>query len=574
MYLKSRVKVPDVPGKMTRLTRGTTTYIKFEYDRYYDPEKQYTYPQRATIGKLCQDDPTMMIPNETFLKYFPDAEFEDDDRTERSSCLRIGAYAVIQKIIRDYGLDEMLVEHFSDRDLKLLFDLSSYSIVEESNVAQHYPEYAYNHPLFSEDMKIYSDSTVGDFFQNVSPDQSLSFLNDWNEQHSKKDRIYISYDSTNKNCQAGDIELAEFGHPKTDIGAPIINYSVGYDIKNKEPLFYEAYPRSINDVAQLRCMLGKATGFGYRKIGFILDRGYFSRGNIRYLDECGYSFVIMAKGMASFVNSLVTENLGSFEKKRSCDMGAYGVYGKTVQARLYEGDDPKRYFHIYHSIKKEAEERIAFEEGLKERRKTLMKHQNEEIEFGPAYEKYFYLHYDKNGVFLYPEEKTTVTEAEIALCGYFVIITSDKMTAKEALHLYKGRDASEKLFASDKTFLGDKSLRVHTREGAEGKSFTQFIALIIRNKIYTSLLEECEKTDDKQNYMTVPAAVRELEKIEMTRQTDGIYRLDHAVTAKQKRILSAFGMNDGSIKYRANEISNRLKNARKNAERTQNGTGN
>lgn len=55
----------------------------------------------------------------------------------------------------------------------------------------------------------------------------------------------------------------------------------------------------------------------------------------------------------------------------------------------------------------------------------MMSHQNETVEFGSAYEKYFYLHYDKDGVFLYPEEKTTVTEREISLCGYFVIITSE-----------------------------------------------------------------------------------------------------------------------------------------------------
>ena len=47
--------------------------------------------------------------------------------------------------------------------------------------------------------------------------------------------------------------------------------------------------------------------------------------------------------------------------------------------------------------------------------------------------------------------------------------------------------------------------------------------------------------------MTVPAVIRELEKIEMTRQTDNVYRLDHAVTAKQKKILEAFGMNEGNI---------------------------
>ena len=41
-----------------------------------------TYPQRATIGKLCADDGTMMIPNEAFLKYFPAAVLSGmEDRT-------------------------------------------------------------------------------------------------------------------------------------------------------------------------------------------------------------------------------------------------------------------------------------------------------------------------------------------------------------------------------------------------------------------------------------------------------------------------------------------------------------
>ena len=61
--------------------------------------------------------------------------------------------------------------------------------------------------------------------------------------------------------------------------------------------------------------------------------------------------------------------------------------------------------------------------------------------------------------------------------------------------------------------------------------------------------------------MTVPAALKELEKIELTRQTDNIYRLDHAVTANQKKILKAFGMTENNIEYRAEWISDILKKA-------------
>ena len=48
----------------------------------------------------------------------------------------------------------------------------------------------------------------------LNPFANIGFLNSWNETRNHREKIYISYDSTNKNCQAGDIEMVEFGHPK------------------------------------------------------------------------------------------------------------------------------------------------------------------------------------------------------------------------------------------------------------------------------------------------------------------------------------------------------------------------
>ena len=93
---------------------------------------------------------------------------------------------------------------------------------------------------------------------------------------------------------------------------------------------------------------------------------------------------------------------------------------------------------------------------------------------------------------MYAKEKTDVIDEEISLCGYFVIITSEKMTAAEAIDLYKSRDASEKLFRGDKSYLGNRSLRVHSTESAEAKIFIEFVALIIRNRIYTLLKDAAE----------------------------------------------------------------------------------
>ena len=46
----------------------------------------------------------------------------------------------------------------------------------------------------------------------------------------------------------------------------------------------------------------------------------------------------------------------------------------------------------------------------------------------------------------------------------------------------------------------------------------------------------------------------------MVRQLDGVYRLDHAVTAAQKTILKAFGIDVSYVKYKVDEISGILKN--------------
>lgn len=79
--------------------------------------------------------------------------------------------------------------------------------------------------------------------------------------------------------------------------------------------------------------------------------------------------------------------------------------------------------------------------------------------------------------------------------------------------------------------------------------------------MYTKLNEEMKNLEKKPNYMTVPEAFKELGKIEMVRQLDNVYRLDHAVTDNQQTILNAFGLDANYIKYYASELSKELKKA-------------
>ena len=558
MYLNTTVKIPEMKGKIISKKKGETTYILYQYGSEYHPDKQYAVPLRTIVGKVSPADSSLRFPNEKFQVYFPDTEIPDVlPFAYRSFCLKIGSCVIIQKVLDEYKLVPMLRKRFGD-DTGLILDLVSYLIVDEENAGQYYPDFAFTHPLCSEKMTIYSDSKISRLLKSITKDQCIGFLDDWNQNRDHRSRIYISYDSTNKNCEAGDIDIVEFGKAKDDKKLPVFNLSIAMDKSNRVPLFYEEYPGSVADVSQLTFMVDKVMEYNYKKIGFILDRGYFSKENIQYIDENDYTFIIMCKGCKALVSSLVLEKQGTFETKRESAIRAYKVYGTTAAAKLYEDDTKERYFHIFYNPSRQAAEREHLEQRIEKFRQFLDKHIGKEVKFGKTYQEYFHLHYDRKGHFQGADERTDVIEMQLQLCGYFCIITSEKMTAAQALVQYKGRDISEKLFRSDKTFIGSQSERVHSSESMSSKIFLEFIALIVRNRIYNLLKEQMIRLETRQKYMTVPAAIRELEKIEMVRRNNNTYKLDHAVTKTQKIILSSFGLGDADIRKHAEEYSRLL----------------
>ena len=47
-----RVPIPEGKGKIFERTIKDVTYINYEYDRIYKPDKKYNIPKRTTTGKL------------------------------------------------------------------------------------------------------------------------------------------------------------------------------------------------------------------------------------------------------------------------------------------------------------------------------------------------------------------------------------------------------------------------------------------------------------------------------------------------------------------------------------------
>ncbi len=555
-YYEFLVDVPSVKGKIVRKKQSGKVFIQLETGRIYNSERKNTTPERVTIGKVAEEDENKMYPNDSFFIHFPTVAIPElRPESKRSCSLKIGAYIVIKKVIKELELDKILSGIFKKDNASLILDLAAYCIISEDNAAQYYPDYNYNHALFTTDMHMYSDSSVSRLFGSLDSSDIQKALNKWNDRMDKKERIYISYDSTNKNTQIGDLEIAEFGHAKDDKGLPVFNFSIAYDQSNSIPLFYENYPGSIVDASQLKYTIDKAIGYGYKKMGAILDRGYFTKECLQYIVKNGFSYLAMIKGQKKLISSIIKENKGTFEGKNKYYIPHFNTYGITVERKLFASDDYNSFIHIYYNESRAAGDRKRFLEGIAE----FYKFFNEEA-VGKPYEKqasidnYFNVVLDSKGNILFAEERNDEIDDATSLMGYFGIVTSEKMSAEEALSRYKNRDASEKLFRADKTFLGARSERTHSNENTRSKIFVEFVALIIRNRIFTLLREAVLNNNIKDNYMTVPAAVKELDKIESVMTSNKRYMLDHAVTKTQKTILSAFGLTEADVREEASRI--------------------
>lgn len=521
----------------------------------YKKDKQYVVEKRVCIGKMVDDE--NMNPNDSFYQYYEIVGGNDEEAPAFSDALQVGASTLIFKVMEELKISELLESIHGETDANLIKDLVSYMIIRQTSTMQHYSDFVWGHLVNSE--KKWDDTKISDFFKNaVDYAQTELFVSKWNEIQPEHSEIYISYDSTNMNTKADGVDMAEYGHAKEDRDIPQVNISYAVNHKDATPLFYEMYPGSIIDNTQCTHMVDRAKEYGYKNVGLILDRGYFSIKNIRYFDAKGYDILMMIKNNSILVRDMLKEAKLPLLTKAKYYLPEHDVYGLTKQGTI--GDDiTVRYFHIYYDNVRASQEKNEYLKQLVKKEEHLQKKVNEKIrrkEDMVAYKKLFKLKYDNNGYLESYSRNENEIQKEIDKLGFFVIVTSKEMSASEALDIYRKRDSVEKIFRMLKTGLEYDTFRVHSQDSLESKTYVMFIASIVRNYIFQGLKKVSEKEKDRKNY-TVPAAISELEKITIVKNSKDVYIRRYGLTKKQKNILKQFGITESYINQVADQMNSR-----------------
>lgn len=551
MIYKDR-SVPIPEGKIV-ISRE---YVYLTLESTYMPEKKYNTHKRVMLGKTS--DGLTMHPNDNYYIHFPDSAPEEEPVQEKphmSEAVHIGACALTQSISESLGLPEKLSAAFGE-DAPLIEDLAAYFCTAETSVLQHYPSWRYDHPGYpGTDV---SDCTCGRLLHNGITESKIDcFLKLWNENRDKTAKMYINVDSTNMGCTADGVELKEYGHAKDDPTIPQVNLAMASQCDSCLPLLYDLYPGSITDMSEFEDFINMIRRYGYTNLGAILDRGYVSLKNITDLRKDGFDCILMLKDTMNITREVIQENFQTLQNGFGCVLPCEKdtVYGVTVYRKVFASSEEHFWLHVYYAPHKAADTRALLHTQVMAEEaelKMLISTGGLDEKAAKKYAKHFNLELHNGKVTGYTPNWEKLNELN-SLAGCWVIATTEEMSAAEALRIYRNRDEIEKLFESIKDGMDGRKFRVHSDLSLSGKVFVFFIASILRSQIYRGL-KELKTTERDWKRYTVPAVLKELDKIIAVEDGRGVYRRRRVLTGHQKKILKHFNITESEI----NNIVGRL----------------
>lgn len=539
LYKNVIVDIPDT----AHLVRSTgRVYIII--DQKYSEKDKRLRPVELVIGKAFSD--TQMYPNKNYSMVFT-SSFEKAARVHvPTHCKRIGMYAAVLSAAENNGLYRLLIDHYGIQSANMLLDFCSYSIRENTSVAEHYPEVMADQVLFSE--KAFDDSWISNFFEHaLSEDDTAQFKKAW-AMHCRelgvKD-VWLCVDGSNNDCDVRDAEYAEAGKNKTHTNKPVVGFMYAISALDGLPVTCSVFRGSRVDSRQINLMVDYLKSYDMQISGVILDRGFANIECMRLMNEMKYPFIIMLKDGTYGISTLFAKYGEAihmvFEHCIDDDGKKFGIVEKTQVFKQYPDT-------AYVGLFYDSENGTARASHLIKKVKAAQKKMEHAIENGekPAVPKgmsaYLNPSQDAETKQWRIDVDTDHINRDLKCKGYSGIATSENITAAELNDCYHLRNASEKQYALLKTQLDGHVCRTHFNNGLHSKMAMGFIASILRHQLMQAAFKLGMNTN---------SLVRELNLLEIHHLSGNTYVYSRTASERQKDILCSFGLSERSLELLA-----------------------
>jgi transposase len=536
MALKRNYLVPLPNRGIIKYKSKNATYI-YHITRIYRNDKGNPTNDRISIGKI-DEETGMLIPNKNYYEIFTSST-EQSKQPEIESIKSCGITYVIDGILKEMGLTEIMKRKFPKHADKIIA-LAEYMLCE-GNVMSYYEDW-YDEVYPHSNIKLGS-ADISRIFQAIDYNSRMDFFKTW--IYARNQTEYIAYDVTSVSSYAKGIEALEWGYNRDKESLPQINFAMYYGQQSMLPLYYCVYSGSVPDKTHLEYMLRDNELIELKGTKYVMDRGFFTSDNLRFMTETGTRFIISVPNSSLFARELIDKHRNQIVNCSECRLGKNLPYAKSV---IREDFGMRVKAHIYYNpAKAAAEEEILFGEiGKCERALSEM---TEPPARSLQYDRYFKINRSKDGGVGFIRDARKI-DAIISRLGFFIIVETDfEASSLEILLTYRQRDVVEKSFDDLKNELDMKRLYCHSDETMEGKMFVAFFALILRSCMQNKL-----RTYLSQNNLSFSSVLKELRKMKYVQTRDG-KKLLSPITKKQREILNCCGLSTDNLPIWLSKIS-------------------
>jgi transposase len=548
--------------------------VYWENDGEWDPNKKRMIDHRISIGKVVDRNAGTMHPNKNYRSLFnsdgtplqkidtvettPDDEqmsepVSDTEPTAKepghfSTYLSYGVYYALYAAAEKIGcIDALKESHPCHWDR--IFALAVHCIDAENSVAQDYCYWAFDN--YAGLKKNLSSGEISELYGIIADDPAAMqrFIKKFHEQYLKhypdaKEHA-VAFDSTNQNTNSGNIALAEYGHPKVKESLPDINTALIVDQETGVPLYYEHFYGSLLDKTQSPVTIAKLEDLGFKKLFFMMDRGYCAQGVVDALKD--QSFAVMCTENLLFVKNLIRTYAATIKDREQYYIPEENIYGVKIPSVEAFGGTYTGY--VYYDSERAQDERTTIHLKVKALQEQAGNRRRYSDKLRDKYSKWLVIakleHKDPaTGRNFSIETNVSAVQECLDEAGFFVVLSNTDKSATQMIQIARMRDHDEKAFRRIKTHFGLTKTYVHNERTYEGKMFVAFVALIVCEAYRWYLRSQLRNCSS----MTTATSLGELRKYKIQQSENQKWIPTYAMTKKQKQFLRCLDRTEREVR--------------------------
>lgn len=472
---------------------------------------------------------------------------EEGQVTAQTSTTKVfceGQMHLIQSVAKAVGLCSVLEKSFGE-DADLLLHLAAYQVCESTPL--YMAEYwAYDLP--SGLNRSLNSGSISRAMRSIGSNENKkeTFFRNWIKERGNPDSLI--FDSTSLSTYSSNLSLAEYGYNRDKEKLPQVNLTMVSSKIDGLPVYYRSLPGSIPDVSLIKNTTRMLVDYGIENYSCVLDRGFYSAGNIREMFNEGVHFSVGVPFSNKQSKELIAKHRQKLMSPKTSMLSTGTVYRFMLDEWSIKGleDQHKVYAYVYLNPKKREDMIESIEKNIlrleqlgqleiKDGRIESIEEARAWIENKTGLLKSCFGASEMDGKVMIKRLPRAVS-LMTANNGYTIVVSDQKMDEEAVMTDYRSRDEIEKLFDIMKNGNGHKRMRSGDDDIVQGRLLLSFIAVIIRKALEQRMIE----SELSKNW-SLAELLRELKKVRSIK-TQKKTRVLMEITKKQRDIFEKMGV--------------------------------